>query len=182
MALCKLWPRRRPNWRKTYTWPWRLRTRSCPNIMLKSLQRPVYYSFQQISLILAGSRDHIRCGTRQWLFILRTRLLILPNTRRPVCRMRRMNTVPNIDECPSLNPKKFRQPFNSPLQSFGIWSIIFWSIWYVQRWWTILNSYKSGWKDTRIMRSNSMLADCRKAQFEFTTWITKELKAIESKS
>jgi len=116
MASCELWPRRRHNGRKTYTSPWRLPGWSCPNIRPKSLPRLVCFWFQCISLILSGSCDHLGSGTRQWIWILRMRHLILPNTRRPFWSMWRTNTVPNIDECPSLNPKVLSTATSSPLQ------------------------------------------------------------------
>jgi len=83
LAWCELWPRRRQNWRKTYTLPWSLRGRRCPNIILKWPQRLVCFSFWNISLILSRSCDHLGSGTREWISILKTRLLILPNSRRP---------------------------------------------------------------------------------------------------
>jgi hypothetical protein len=58
MVWWELWPRRRHNERKTYSLPWSLRGRSCPNIKLKWFQRLVCLSCRQISLILSGNCDH----------------------------------------------------------------------------------------------------------------------------
>jgi len=117
MALCKLGLRRWHNGRKTYNSPSRLRARSGSNIMLNSLQRLASSSFQHLSLIRAGSCHHFASGTRSWIVILRTRLLVLPNTRRPFWSMWRMNTMPNITQCPSFNPKMSRLAISSPLQT-----------------------------------------------------------------
>jgi len=105
MVLCKHWWRRRYNGMKTYTSPWRLCRRSCPNNILDSLQRPVYFSFQCVSLILSGSWDRLGSGTRRWILMLRRRHLILPNTGRSIWSRWRTNTAANVDECLSLNPK-----------------------------------------------------------------------------
>jgi len=69
---------------------------SCPNTLLKSLQRRVRFLFQHIFLILFRSCNRLGNGTREWLSILRMRLLILPNTMRHFWSMWRTNTAPNI--------------------------------------------------------------------------------------
>ena len=94
-----------------------MHARSYPHIILKSHQRPVCFSFRRISLIISGSCNHSGSGTGRWILIPRTRLLILPNNRRPFWGMYRTTTVPNIDECPSWNSKMFRKAISSPLQS-----------------------------------------------------------------
>jgi len=117
MVLCEL---RLGRWyigKKTYTWPSRLRDSRRPNISLKSLQWLVCFSFQLISWIHSGSCDHLKCGTRRWISILGTTVLILPNTRMRLWSMWRRNNVPNIDEYPSLHPKIFRMAISSPLQT-----------------------------------------------------------------
>jgi hypothetical protein len=85
--------------------------------MPKSLQWPVFFLFQYKSLILSGSCDHFGSGTRPWISILRTRRLLLSNTSKPIWSMWRINTAPNIDECPSLNPKMISIATSSPLQT-----------------------------------------------------------------
>jgi len=92
---------------KTYTSLWSLGARSCPNIILKLLLRLQWLSFQHISLILSGSCNHLRSGTREWILILRITHLILCNTRRHFWSMWRMNTAPHMDVCLSLNPKAY---------------------------------------------------------------------------
>jgi len=116
MALCQVWRRRRHNGRKTCTSLWRLRTRSCPNIMLESLQQLVCFTFQHISLILSRSCDHSGSGTRRWILILRPSRLPLPNTRRRFWSIFKMNTVPIIDEWLSLNPTMSRPAISFLLQ------------------------------------------------------------------
>jgi len=116
MASYELCLRRRHNGRLPYTLPWRLHARSCPNIMPKSLQQPVFISLQLISLIVSASCDHFESGTRRWRLILRMRRLILPNTWRPFWSMRWTNTALNIEECLSLNPKMFGTATSSPRQ------------------------------------------------------------------
>jgi len=105
MAWCELWPRRRHNGRNTYTLPWSLRGRSRPNIILKWLEWVGCVSFRHISLILCGRFDRLGIGTWDWIFILKMRLLILLNTKRPFWSMWRTNTVLNIDVCRSQNLK-----------------------------------------------------------------------------
>jgi len=108
-AWWEVWPGRRLSGRKTYSLPWSLRGRSFPNSVLKSLQRPVCSSFRLISSIISGSCDRFGSGTREWILILKTRLLILPNTRRPFWSIWRTNTVLNIDDCWSLSSKPYRK-------------------------------------------------------------------------
>jgi len=64
-GVSELLLRRRHNQRKTSTPPLMLRARSCSNIMLKSLQRPVSFWFQHICLNLSGSCTHSGSGTRR---------------------------------------------------------------------------------------------------------------------
>jgi len=109
MGWWELWRRRRHRGRKTYSLWWSLHGKSFPNIILKWLQRPVCISFQHTSLILSGSCDHFGSGTREWISILKTRLLIQPKTRRPFRRMWWKNTASNTDVCRSLNPKRTEQ-------------------------------------------------------------------------
>jgi len=52
------------------------------------------------------------------MLILKTRLLILPNTRRPFKRMRRTNTAQNIDVSRPLNLKAYQTTIMSPPQWF----------------------------------------------------------------
>jgi len=104
MVLYDLELRRRPKGRNTVTLLWSLHDSSCPNIPLKLLHRSVCISFQHISLILSWSCNHATSGTREWFSILRTRFLILPNTKRHFWSMERMNPMPNIDNSPSINP------------------------------------------------------------------------------
>jgi len=75
--------------------------------MPQFLHQPVCFSFVRISLILYGSCDHLRCGTREWILILRTRLVRLLNMERCFWSMWRTYTVPDIDVCPLLNPKEY---------------------------------------------------------------------------
>jgi len=108
MAWCNLWPWRRHNGKKTYSLPWSLRSRSCPHIIQKLHLRQICLSFRRISLILSGSCDHLRSGTWEWIWLLKRRLLILPNTRRPSWSMWRMNTVLIIDVCRRVNRKAYQ--------------------------------------------------------------------------
>jgi len=117
MAWCELLPRRRHNARKTYSSLWRLTMRSCPNIMSKSLQSLVYFSFQPISFILSRSCNHLGSRTTQRICILRATHLIHPNTRRPFWSMWRMNTTRNINQFPSLNLKMISTATPTPLQT-----------------------------------------------------------------
>jgi len=84
--------------------------------MLKVLQQLVCFCFQHISLIHSGSCDHFRSVTREQISILRTRLLIVRNTKRCSWTMWRMNTVLNIDHGPSLNPKMHQSAISSTLE------------------------------------------------------------------
>jgi len=114
MALCELELRRTLNGRKAYSFPWCLPDRSCPSIMLKLLHRWVCFWFEHTSLFLSRSCDHLRSGTREWILILRTRLLIPPNTNRHFWSMWRMHTVPNLDDCASLNTDVYTTTISSP--------------------------------------------------------------------
>lgn len=60
--------------------------------------------------------NNLGSGTKQCIFILRMKLPTLPNTRRHFCSIWIIKTVPNLDECPSLNPKMFRDAISSSLQ------------------------------------------------------------------
>jgi len=64
MVWCELWKRRSHDERKTYSLPWSLRGRGCPNIVLQSLQRLICTSFRHIFLILSGSCDSFGSWTR----------------------------------------------------------------------------------------------------------------------
>ena len=103
MAWCELWPRKRHNGRKTYSLLWSVHSKIYLNTILKSLQRLVCSSLRHISLFLSGSCGRLGSGTRAWISILTTRLLILPNTRRPFWGMWRSNTARNIDDCRSFS-------------------------------------------------------------------------------
>jgi len=87
MALCELCLRRRRNGWKTYTSPSRLGARCCPNIMRKSLQRLVRFTFRHICWILSGCCYRLGCGTRRWIWMPRARFLILPNSSWPFWSM-----------------------------------------------------------------------------------------------
>jgi len=84
--------------------------------MLKWLEGQASVAFLHISLILSGSCDRLQCGTREWILILKTRHLILPNTKRPFWSTWSMNTVPNIDVCWSIETKAYRAAISSPPQ------------------------------------------------------------------
>ena len=114
MVLCELELRRRCHGVMTYTLPRRLHPRSCPNLLLKLLQWPVCFWFQYIPSILSRRCDSSESGTREWISILRTRLPILPNTKRPFWSMWRVNTVPNIEDCPSWNLQEYRATIFPP--------------------------------------------------------------------
>jgi len=116
MAFCELWLGRQPSGRKIYTSLWSLRDKSCPNTMPKSLQRRVCFIFRHTYLILFASCNCLGKGTREWILILRTRLLILPNTQRHFGRMWKTNTARNSDDCRSLNMKNCRAMTSSILQ------------------------------------------------------------------
>jgi len=117
MALCELEPRRRLNGRKTYSSPWNLRDRSCPNLMLKWLQRQLWFRCQPISSIISGSCNRLGGGTLEWISILRMRLSIISNTRGSFWSMWRMNTVPTIYVCLSVHLKAYQATRSSPLHS-----------------------------------------------------------------
>jgi len=114
MVLCELWLRRRLNWRKTYSSLWRSCDRSCPIIMLKRLQQGLYFSFVHLSSILSRTYDCFGSGMKEWIWILRTRYPILPNSNRPFWSIWGMNTVPNIDMCRSIHPNAYRATISSP--------------------------------------------------------------------
>ena len=107
MAWCELWPTRRHNGWKTYSVLWSLHGKSCPNIIVKWLQWLVCSSFRHTFLILSGSCDRLWSGTTEWISILKTRLLLLPNSRRSFWSMWRMNTALNTDVFRLLNPKTY---------------------------------------------------------------------------
>jgi len=94
--------------------------------MLKWHHRQVCLWFQHISSFLSGGCDRSGSGTKEWIWFLRTRHSILPNTERHFWSMWRMNTVPNIDMCRSINLKAYwavifslqqrlQDPVNHPL-------------------------------------------------------------------
>ena len=116
MVLCEHQLGKRLNGRKSYTLLWGLRDRRYPYIVLKYLQRPVCFLVQHISLICSGSWRHLASGTCEQILFLRTRLHILPGTKRHCLSMCRNTTGPNKNEFPSLNPKADRGTISSPLQ------------------------------------------------------------------
>jgi len=94
--------------------------------MLKWLQGHGHFSFQQIPATISRCCDHSRSGSREWILILMMRHPILPNTNMPFWSMWRMNTVPNICMCRSINmkayqaaiislPQRLQAPVNHPL-------------------------------------------------------------------
>jgi len=124
MVWCELAPSRRHNGRNTYSLPWSLHCRSCPNIILKWLQQLVCFSFRHISWILSESCDRIGSGTREWILILKTRLRILSNTRRPLYIRWRTNSASNIDGSRSSNPKAYRTTIScSPHWLLGLFNL-----------------------------------------------------------
>jgi len=72
--------------------------------------------------------------------ILKTRLLQLPNTKRPFWRIWWRNSALNTGICQSLNLKAYCTPILSHLQWLYIWSIFLWFICFVQWWWRMLNT------------------------------------------
>jgi len=116
MELCECWPRRRHQGRKTYTSLWRLRDRGCPNSEQNSVQRPGWFSFQQMSSIGHGSWHYFASGARRCILILSARHPILSNSTRPLRRMWKTYTAQCIDECQSLHPTIFCTAISSPLQ------------------------------------------------------------------
>jgi len=177
MDWCELWLRTRPNGRKTYTLQRRLRARRCPNITLKLLQRPGFSSFHHISLILAGSCDHLGNGTMRWISVLRTRLLIQPKTRRQFWSIWGSMTVPMIAQCPLLNLKMFRTTTSRPLQRLldsvnhllihKICPAMMKNTWSLQAW------LKQP-PDKATAQHVCWQFDNHKALLEFTAWIAKE--------
>jgi len=118
MAWRELWPRRRLNGKKTCSSLWSKLDRTFPNTTLKWLQRWACYIFPYTSSILSGSCDRLEPGTWEWILILRTRHAKLHNTERRLWGMSRMNSVPNIDLCWSINLKPYQAAISSPLQWF----------------------------------------------------------------
>jgi len=117
MAFCVLYLGTTLSGRKNYTSLWSLHDKCCPNTMLKSLQRRVCFSSRHWSLILFRRCDHSTNGTKEWIFILRTRLVILPNrAKRHFWSMWRKNTAPNKDDCQSLSMKNYGAMTSSLLQ------------------------------------------------------------------
>jgi len=82
--------------------------------MLKWRQWHVCCSFQHICLMLSRCWDCLRSGTRDWIVILRMRGPIWSNCRRYCWSMWRINTAPNIDDCPSWHPSPYQATFPSP--------------------------------------------------------------------
>jgi len=113
MVSCELQLRRKVIGRKIYILRQRLRNDSCTNSMRLVLQWWVCIWFQHTFSILSGSCAYIACRTRDWILILRTRLLILPNTKWNCWNMCRMNNVPNIDVSLSFNLKVYRATISS---------------------------------------------------------------------
>jgi len=60
--------------------------------------------------------NHLESVRREWIIILSTRHHILPKNMRPFWRMWRMNTVPSVDMCRSIDKKAFRATISSTLQ------------------------------------------------------------------
>jgi len=116
MAVCELQLRSSLNGRKTYTLTWSWHTSSCPNIMPQQFLWQVCVSFQQISLILSGSCDLLQYGIKDWIWILRMRFLILPNTRRHFRSIWGTNEEPNIGGCQTWTPTVYQPTIYSLLQ------------------------------------------------------------------
>jgi hypothetical protein len=114
MTICKHRRRRRHNGLKTWSSQSSLHDPSGPSYMLNWHPRQVCYSSLIISSILSGSCDCSDSGRNQWIFILRTTYSILPNSRRRFWSMWRMNTLPNINVCQSINQKAYRAAISSP--------------------------------------------------------------------
>jgi len=164
-------------WKEDFTLQWSLCYRSGPNTKLKLLQWRVCSLFQYTSSILSRSCDHLECGTRESIFILRTRLLILPNTKRHSWSMWRINTVLNTDVCLSLNQKAFPATISSAAQQrldlvnlhpiHMICPPMMKNTLHLKMW----------LKQCLDKRWHSTLSNSRMALFESTIWITKELGA-----
>jgi hypothetical protein len=73
-------------------------------------------SFLHRSSILTRSCDHLGRGTKEWILILRTKHSIRPDTRSTFLSMWRMNAVPHIDVCRSINQKMYQAATLSPHQ------------------------------------------------------------------
>jgi len=116
IALCAPWVRRWLDGRKSCSLLCTSRVRSSLNNMLKWLQHRLCFSFLHISLIFSGTCDRFRSGTREWIWILRTRQSILPNIYWPFWSMLRMSTVTNIDVYWSIHLKGYLTTISSPLQ------------------------------------------------------------------
>jgi hypothetical protein len=114
MVLCENQLTRRLIWRKSYSSLCSLLHRTWRNSMPKFLQWPGHFLIQHIFLILYRSWDHLYSGTREWIFGLRTRHLILPNTKTHFERIWRMITLPNIDVCLSINLKVYQATIYNP--------------------------------------------------------------------
>jgi len=125
MAWCELYPRRRHHGTKTYSFLWSLRSKCCLKSILESRQRLVCFSFRHASLILSRSCDRLGSGTREWIFILKTRLLILLNTRRcfwrmwraKYCAKRRRLPVTESEKIPNNNLSFSSMALRSPQSS-----------------------------------------------------------------
>ena len=104
MTWCELWPRKRPNGRKTDSSLWSVHGKSYLNIILKFHQRLVCSLLRHISWIRSGSCSRLGRGKRAWISILKTSLLILSNNTRSFWSMWIMNTAQNIHDCRSLSP------------------------------------------------------------------------------
>jgi len=109
-----------------------------------SLQQWVCVSFLHIFSIVSRSCSHLGTGPREWILILRARHPILSNTRRPFWCMWRMNTVPNIDVCRSINLKVYRPTISSTAQwlqdlvnlpvIYMIWTVMMQNTWCLTMW------------------------------------------------
>jgi hypothetical protein len=114
MVWCELWPRKPQIGRKTDSLLWGVQGKKSPDIMPKWLRRLVCSSFQHIALIHSGSCNRLGRVTSEWILILKTRLHIPHNTRRPFWSMQRMNIAQNIDVCRSLSLKWHWTPISAP--------------------------------------------------------------------
>jgi len=121
-------------WKEDLYFTGSLHAWSYPKIILKLLLWLVCCSFQHIFLIISGSCHHLGSGAREWILILRTRHLIPPNARRHFWSVWK-KIIRQISTIAHHWTRKFtmQESFLSD-NGFEIWSIILWSIWFVQRW------------------------------------------------
>jgi hypothetical protein len=90
------------------------------------LQGRVYSCSWPISFLVSPSCDLLNSWTREFIFVLRMRHPLLPNTKRQFWRIWRTNPLPNTDMCQSINLKVYcalisfalqwlQDPVNHPL-------------------------------------------------------------------